>query len=590
MNRRNATAVVAICAAASLALAACSKASTPGTTNNNNAGGPVAYNSALTAVVNPSTKTGGTLKFVHPDTWDSVDPGNTYYAFSWDFSRFYARPLMTFQPAPGKDGLNLVPDLAAAPGEVSADGLTWTYHIRPGVKFEDGSPVTTKDVKYAVERSNYAPDVLSLGPTYFKQYLTDSEFQGPYKDPSNDKLNFKGIDTPDDTTIVFHLKQKFAEFDYLVSNPQTAPVPRAKDTGAKYQRHPVSTGPYMFDKYDVDKSLSLVKNPNWSQDTDPVRKQLVDRIEVQLKVAANDRDNRLMNNDVDIDVAGTGVEPAAQAKLLGDANLKKNADNPQTGFLRYVGINTKIAPFDNVHCRMAILYAADHESLQSAYGGPTSGDIATTAIPPSDTGYVKADTYNFLGDKNGNVEKAKAELQQCGKGDGFTTNIIARSNRPKEVAGATALQQALSKVGIKTDIQTFPSSQYTGNYAGAPAYLKAHNVGLMFYGWGADWPSGFGFLQQISDSRAIKAAGNSNIQQLTSKTVDDLLDKAAQDSDKAAREGFYTQIDQEIMKEAAILPIVYEKTLLYRNPEVSNVYVNQGLGGLYDYVSMGINK
>jgi peptide/nickel transport system substrate-binding protein len=297
-----------------------------------------------------------------------------------------------------------------------------------------------------------------------------------------------------------------------------------------------------------------------------------------------------MNNDVDIDVAGTGVEPAAQAKILGSANLKKNADNPQTGFLRYVGINTKIAPFDNVHCRMAILYAADHESLQSAYGGPTSGDIATTVLPPSDTGYVKADAYNFLGDKNGNVQKAKDELQQCGKADGFTTNIIARSNRPKEVAGATALQQALSKVGIKTDIQTFPSGQYTGNYAGAPAYLKAHNVGLMFYGWGADWPSGFGFLQQIADSRAIKAAGNSNIQQLTSKTVDDLLDKAAQNPDKATREGFYAQIDQEIMKEAAILPIVYEKTLLYRNPEVSNVYVNPGLGGLYDYVAMGINK
>jgi peptide/nickel transport system substrate-binding protein len=588
MKRRNATAVVAIGAAASLALAACSKANPPAT-NTGTPGAPVAYNSGLTGVVNPSTKTGGTLKFVHPDTWDSTDPGNTYYAFSWDFSRFYARPLMTFQPAPGKDGLNLVPDLATKPGEVSADGLTWTYHIRPGVKFEDGSAVTTKDVKYAIERSNYSPDVLSLGPTYFKQYLTDSEFQGPYKDTSNDKLNFKGIDTPDDTTIVFHLKQKFAEFDYLVSNPQTAPVPRAKDTGAKYQLHPMSTGPYMFEKYEVDKSLSMVKNPNWSADTDPVRKQLVDRIEVQLKVSANDRDNRLMNNDVDIDLAGTGVEPAAQAKLLGGANLKKNADNPQTGFLRYVGINTKVAPFDNVHCRKAVLYAADHESLQSAYGGPTSGDIATTALPPTDTGYVKADTYNFLGDKNGNVEKAKAELQQCGKADGFTTNIIARSNRPKEVAGATALQQALSKINIKTDIQTFPSGVYTGNYAGAPAYLHSHDVGLIFYGWGADWPSGFGFLQQILDSRAIKAAGNSNIGELNDKVVDDLLDKAAQSPDKAAREGFYTQIDQEVMTQAAILPIIYEKTLMYRNPEVSNVYVNPAFG-MYDYVSMGISK
>jgi peptide/nickel transport system substrate-binding protein len=590
MKRRNAIAVVAVGAAASLALAACSKASTPSSGGSTNTGGgTVAYNSALTAVVNPSTKTGGTLKFVHPDDWDSTDPGNTYYAFSWNFSRFYARPLMTFQPAPGKEGLNLVPDLATAPGEVSADGLTWTYHIRPGAKFEDGSAITSKDVKYAVERSNYAPDVLSLGPTYFKQYLTDSKWPGPYKDPSNDKLNFKGIDTPDDTTVVFHLQQKFAEFDYLVSNPQTAPVPRAKDTGAKYLLHPVSSGPYMFEKYDVGKSLTLVKNTNWSADSDPIRKQLVDRIEVAIKVSADDRDNRLINNQVDIDAAGTGVEPAAQAKILGSDKLKKNADNPQTGFLRYVGINTQVKPFDNVHCRMAILYAADHEALQSAYGGPTSGDIATTAIPPTDTGYVKADTYNFLQDKNGNVDKAKAELQACGQPSGFTTNIIARSNRPKEVAGATALQQALTKIGVKTDIQTFPSGQYTGNYAGAPAYLHSHDVGLIFYGWGADWPSGFGFLQQISDSRAIKAAGNSNIYELNDKVVDDLLDKAAQNPDKATREGFYTQIDQEIMKQAVMLPIIYEKTLMYRNPEVSNVFVTQAFG-MYDYVAMGINK
>src|SRR5262249_24102094 len=512
-----------------------------------------------------------------------------YYAFSWDFSRFYARPLMTFQPAPGNEGLNLVPDLASAPGQVSADGLTWTYHIRPGVKFEDGSPVTTKDVKYAVERSNYAPDVLSLGPTYFHQYLTDSKWPGPYKDPSNDKLNFKGIDTPDDTTIVFHLNQKFAEFDYLVSNPQTAPVPRAKDTGTKYLLHPVSTGPYMFEKYDVGKSLSLVKNPNWSADTDPLRHQLVDRIEVAIKVAANDRDNRLINNDVDIDAAGTGVEPAAQARILGNPNLKKQADNPQTGFLRYVGIDMKVKPFDNVHCRMAVLYAADHESLQSAYGGPTSGDIATTVLPPTDTGYQKADTYNFLQDKNGNVDKAKAELQACGQPNGFSTNMIARSNRPKEVAGATALQQALSKVGIKTDIQTFPSGKYTGNYAGAPAFLHSHGVGLMFYGWGADWPSGLGFLQQIADGRAIKAAGNSNMYELNDPTVNGLFDQATSNPDKSAREGFYTQIDQQMMKQAVMLPIIYEKTLMYRNPEVSNVYVNPAFG-MYDYVAMGINK
>src|SRR5206468_1591376 len=242
------------------------------------------------------------------------------------------------------------------------------------------------------------------------------------------------------------------------------------------------------------KSMSLSKNPNWSASTDPNRKQTADKIEVTLSVEANDLDSRLIAGDADIALDGTGVQAAAQAKVLSDPNLKKNADNPVTGFARWIAIGTKVAPFDNVHCRMAVIYAADHEALQTAYGGPTSGDIATTVLPPNIVGYQKADTYNLLKNKNGDVTKAKSELAACGKPDGFTTTISARANRPKEVAGAQALQQALSKIGVKADIQTFPSGQYFANYAGSTNFAHAHNFGLMFMGWGADWPSGYGFL------------------------------------------------------------------------------------------------
>ena len=75
---------------------------------------------------------------------------------------------MTFKPAAGKESLKVVPDLATSLGKASADAKTWTYTIRKGVKFEDGTEITSKDVKYAVERSNFAPEALSNGPTYFK--------------------------------------------------------------------------------------------------------------------------------------------------------------------------------------------------------------------------------------------------------------------------------------------------------------------------------------------------------------------------------------------------------------------------------------
>jgi peptide/nickel transport system substrate-binding protein len=572
-----------------VALAACGGSSSKGGTSDKGTGGSgAAFNAASAGVVNASDSTGGTLKLVHPDDWDSPDPGNTYYAFSWNFARLYARTLMTYKDAPGKDGLQLVPDLAAAPGQQSDGGKTWTYKLRPGLKYDDGSPVSSKDIKYAIERSNYAPDVLSNGPTYFNQLL-GTKYPGPYKDTSPGKLGLTTIETPDDTTIVFHLLQPFSEFDFLATLSQTSPVPQAKDTGAKYMLHMMSTGPYKVDSYDPGKSMTLSRNTNWSASTDPNRKQLVDKIEVTLKVEANDLDNRLVAGSADIDLAGTGVSAAAQAKILTDPNLKKNADNPLTGFLRYIAINTTVKPFDNVHCRKAVIYAADHTALQTAYGGPTSGDIATTALPPTVLGYKQADVYGMLQDKTGNVEKAKQELAACGQPNGFPTVITARNNRPKEIQGSQALQQALAKVGIKATIQTFPSGQYFANYAGSTNFVKQKGVGLMFMGWGADWPSGYGFLQQIFDGRSIKASGNSNLSQLNDPAINKLFDSSLTITDATQRSDIWTQVDQKVMDDAAIIPIIYEKALLYRNPEVTNVFVHSAYG-MYDYATMGIKK
>ena len=585
------TAAVAV---ATLALAACGGSSGTSSSSASSSGGGNAgtsatgFNAASSSVINASTATGGTLKFLSDDDWDSPDPGNTYYAFAWNFSRLYARTLMAFKDAPGKDGLTLVPDLAQDKGAVSDGGKTWTYKLKSGLKYDDGSPITSKDVKYAIERSNYAPDVLSNGPTYFKDLL-GTDYAGPYKDKSADKLGLSTIETPDDSTIVFKLSRPFSEFDYLATLSQTAPVPQKKDTGAKYLTSIVSSGPYKIDSYQPGVSMTLSKNPNWSADTDPNRKQLADKIEVRLKVEANDLDSRLLSGDADIALSGTGVEAAAKAKVLSDLKVKANADNPLTGFLRYVAINTTQKPFDNVECRKAVIYAADHAALQTAYGGPTSGDIATTVLPPTVLGYEKADTYGILEKPNGDIDKAKAALQACGQPNGFSTVIVARANRPKEVAGSQALQQALAKVGIKAEIQTFPSGQYFSNFAGSTAFAKQKGVGLSFTGWGADWPSGYGFLQQIVDGRAIKASGNSNLAQLNDPEINSLFDQSATVTDVTQRNQIWTKIDQKVMADAAIIPIVYDKALLYRNPEVTNVYVHPAYG-MYNYVNLGIKQ
>ncbi|MGW3268429.1 ABC transporter substrate-binding protein [Streptomyces sp. NPDC001056] len=580
--RRSALAAVAAIGSTSLLLAGCSKAD-----DNKDTPKAAGANAATKSVVNASDKKGGTVTYEMSDVPDSFDPGNTYYAYMYNFSRLYARPLMTFEPAPGSKGNTLVPDLAAGKGVASDGGKTWTYKLRPGLKYQDGSPITSKDVKYAVERSNFARDVLSLGPNYFQQFMKDGDkYKGPYKDKNAKGLS--SIETPDDTTIVFHLNRAFQEFDYLVATPQTAPVPQSKDDGVDYVKHIVSSGSYEIQSYQEGKQVVLVPNKNWDPKTDPLRKQLANKIVVNLKVNPETIDKDIQSGDATVDLAGTGVQASTQADVLKSADGKASTDNAYGGRLVYAAINTKVKPFDNVACRKAVEYAIDKVSVQTAMGGPIRGDIASTVLPPDITGYQKADVYATAGSK-GDVAKAKDQLKACGQKT-INTNITARSDRPGEVDAATAIINSLKKVGINATLKQYPQGKYFTDYAGVPSFDKKQNIGLMMMQWGADWPSGYGFLQQILNSKAISQSGNTNLSQYTNKKVDALLAQAIAEPDPAKRNALYAQIDTQAMDDAVLVPLTYFKVLLYRSPYATNVVSTAAFSGQYDYLNLGTTK
>lgn len=587
MRRRTRTAFPVLAAATALVLAVSGCSSkTPGTDSTNQT---ATANAAVGKVFAASNTKGGTLRMANAGDWDSLDPADMYYGYALDFVRLYGRALVMFASAPGDPGTKLVPDLAESLGTPSDGAKTWTYKLRQGVKFEDGTPVTSKDVKYAVERS-LDKETFPNGPTYFNDFLDLQGYTSPYKDTDPNKLGLKAVETPDDRTIVFHLKQPFSSFDYFVMLPGTVPVPAAKDTGTKYKEHVVSTGPYKFDSYESGKKFSLVRNDKWDPASDPNRKALPDRIEVAVNVNADDIDNRLISGDLDLDVAGTGVQAATQAKVLADTNLKKNTDNAKLARLWYTSINPNVAPLDNIHCRKAVMLAADHEGYQRSFGGEVGGDIATTLTPPQIPGAPKTDPYKFLDHKNGDVEAAKKELAECGKPTGFETNIAYRAERPKEKATAESLQQALDKVGIKLTLKPFPQGDYFKLYAGKPGYAKDNNLGLSQNGWGADWTDGFGFLQQIIDSRVIRESGGSSNVSVRIPDVDALIDKALGTTDTAARDAVWGDADKRVMEEAVVLPGVWAKVLHYRPTTLTNVFINDGLGGYYDYASIGVKK
>lgn len=566
-------------------LAACGGGSDSGSgSGSGSGGGASAFNGATTGIVNPSTAKGGTLRVANEGDWDSLDPGNTYYAYAWNFARLYTRTLTTFKPAPGAEGGTLVPDLATDLGKASDDSKTWTYTLREGLKYDDGTPITSADVKYGIQRS-MDKTTYPNGPTYFNDFLLDvPDGYSPYKDG-----DLKAIETPDDKTIVFHLNKTFSSFDYFGTIPATAPVPKAKDTKSKYKTAVVSSGPYKFADYQDGKSFKLVRNDQWDASTDSVRKALPDEIDVALNVNADDIDQRLLSGDLDLAVTGIGLGTAARAQVLADPDKKKNSDAALANRTWFVSINSEVKPFDNVDVRKAVNYAIDRTAFQTAWGGPIAGgDVATGLMPPSIPGEVKFDDYAVSGVEDG-IAKAKALLSQAGFANGFETNYSYRNERPSEKAAAEAVQQSLAKVGIKVTLKGFPQADYFPLYAGKPSYAKNNGLGLLANGWASDWPDGFGFLSQLVDSRVIRETGGASNFSVRDPEVDKLIDQAVAETDNTAREKLWADIDKKVMDGAWVYPGVWAKGLLYRPETLTNVYVTSGFAE-YDYVSLGVKQ
>jgi peptide/nickel transport system substrate-binding protein len=585
MKRRRITGLAALGAAGALVLAACGSGG--GTSGTGGTSSSSSFGAAVNSVVNPSSHKGGTIVFDNSSAPDSTDAGNTYYAFNLDFTRLYATALTTYKSCSGACGDQVVPGLATALGTATNGNKTWTYHLKSGVKFEDGTPVTSQDVKYAVERT-FDRAVLPNGPSYFATLLAGNAatYPGPFKDRSKNLMGLTAVTTPNPSTIVFQLKQPFADFNYVVAFPQSAPVPPDKDTGANYQLHPLSTGPYKFASYQLNKQYTLVPNPQWKPSWDPQVKQLASKIIVNLNVNAADIDNRLLAGDIQMDQAGSGVQAAARARILSTPSLKAQSDDPVTGFMWFFYLNTKVPPLNNVHCRMAVEYAANKTNLQTAYGGPYGGSIASTAMPPTVLGYKSFDLYHALSQPGGDIAAAKQQLKLCGQPNGFTTNIAYRSDRPREVASATALQASLSAVGIKTTLKGSTADNYYGNFAGVPAYVHSHDLGILAGGWGPDWPDAYGWGWALFDSKAIVSSGNANIAELNDPLVDKWLTAMEATSSQSQRNVYSDDIDREVMKDAVILPATYNKALLYRSPDLTNLNVN-AYYGMFNYGILG---
>jgi peptide/nickel transport system substrate-binding protein len=377
----------------------------------------------------------------------------------------------------------------------------------------------------------------------------------------------------------------------MLALTSASPVRQDKYTKAKYGLHPFSSGPYKFESYNPGKDLKLVRNTEWKQSSDPVRKAYPDTITVKFSTNANDVDARLIAGDYDLDLNQTGLSPQGRTTALKEH--KANLDNPVSGYVRYAVFPQSVAPFNNIECRKAVIYGADHVSLQTARGGPVAGgDIGTNMLPPSVPGAEgqKYDPYEIAGaNKSGNEAKAKEALKACGQPNGFKTTIAVRNNKPVEVATAQSLQASLKKIGIDAQIDQYDGSQTSG-IIGSPSNVKKKGYGIIIMGWGPDFPSVQGFGLPLWDSKYIAQSGNNNYALINDKTIDGLFDSYVTTLDDAGKTKVATEINHKVMEGAYYLPFVFEKFINWRSSNIANVYTTDAYSGMYDYVNIGLKN
>ncbi len=565
MRQRKTMAIVAMAAAGALALSACGSSGGSGGTK----GGHAQATGATSTVQNfglgtkadstgpapavPGAKKGGTVNDIEPAGFDYTDPGQIYVSNELAIVGLYNRSLTGYKI--GSDGKTiLVGDLATDTGEMSDGGKTWTYHLKSGLKFQDGTTITSKDVKYAVERL-YAP-FETQGPSYVPSWLSGTDyhkgtFQGPYNGAT---LPDSVIATPDDSTIVFHLQSAHADFPYAAAMPNIGAIEASKDTKANYNQNFQSNGPYMLaspSDYQLNKSLTLVRNPNWDPKTDPIRSAYPDKWTFELGVQNPALTTRLeQSTGADADaISLSAVADASQSDIiLNGSQYKDRTVSQYEPYVEYLNINmTRVT---DVNVRKAIADAFPMAEVQKLYGGPSQLDEGTTLISPTVGGWVKSDPFGKFAKPNGDPVAAKALLSQAGK-TGY------------KLAGFNFVTQAIDSTTYYTKIGD-PKNQYD----------------VYRTGWGADWPVASTVVPLLLDGRTI-APGSPNYSHYDSDATDKQIDAINANPDVAAAQKQWNTLATQILtNDVPQVPFGFDKYLQVYGTGLAGIRFNQVIGAI----------
>jgi peptide/nickel transport system substrate-binding protein len=539
-------------------------------------------------------KPGGKLTVLASGDVDYLDPGQDYYTFGYTVQYAVNRTLYSFKP---QDSEKPVPDLATGAPEISSDNKTITVHIKKGIKYAPpvNREVKTPDIKYAFERafSKHVPS--GYAGTYFSVIVGT-----PAEPNAGDIEPISGIQTPDDYTIVFRLKEPQAPMvSQALVMPITVPVPEEyaakfdKKTPTTYDQYVAFTGPYMV-KNDPQtgkvtgrspgKSIDLVRNPNWSKSTD-YRPAYLDEIAIEegnedLASAAR----RALRGSATICCDTT--QPPAQVVKEAVTRAKDQIMFVPAGGTQWVSFNTTVKPFDNLNVRKAIIAASDRNALRLTAGGQVVGDVANGWIPPGVPAYDEAGAtkqnadLDFLSKPEGDPAVAKKYMLAAkqedpslpidadGKWTGGEDVLTVGANADPYRKATEVFQGQMEQLGFKLKVRAVPTDTMFTRFCSEPET----NVPLCpNVGWFRDFADAQSVLDATFNGENILQHGNVNWPELDVPAINQAMKAAAVVAVGAERNRAWARINHMIAEQAPGIPFLWPKSALVQSDDVVGV-------------------
>jgi peptide/nickel transport system substrate-binding protein len=538
---------------------------------------------------------GGTAVFYNgvrnTEHWD---PQRMYIGRDLNNSgRLFYRSLVAYPASNDPEkGTTPVADLATDTGTTDDGGMSWSFTVRDDVKWEDGKAITCEDFKYGASR-NFATDVIIGGPSnYLFTYLdipTGKDglpaYKGPYKKTGQDLFD-KAV-TCDGQTITYHMKKAWPDFPQSIASLRYLdPYRQDLDKGEANNFVVISNGPYKLEgKWTEGTGGTFVRNENWDESTDPIRKALPEKWEFREGDTEEVIYEQMLSDsgDAQYGVTERRMPPTFYGRIPEAGDKYTQVESP---FVDYVLPNFKSPVFKDKACREALALATDKAAWIKAGGGDKAFTPAYSLVNPSVPGYTENPSFADIPDE-GDLDGAKAKLAECSAPKPVKIQFTYSGGTPTSDNQAAALKEAWDKAGFKTELDPQTDTYYS------VVQKPGASFDVTWAGWGADWPSIGTVIPPLFDSRInLTPESNQNDygQYKGGPEVDKMIDDAYAETDLDAAAGKWADVDAKLGEDVAYIPLEITIFNFLHGSKVTGYSNNVATNGYADLATIGVES